>query len=173
MAVRDIIQDDDPRLRKPTLWVNRYDARLHNAVMDLRETLESAPYGSMLLTAPQIGIPLRIMVVDFYDDLGQTILINPVVRRQSNPIPQLERSLSAPNDWRETVRPTEVSVYYNTTKKERLEWQRARGAEPAFLMQGIDYLEGRPLCTRPKVQSIRKWLAEHKTALNLGVSTAA
>lgn len=54
MALRTIVQDGDPILKKKCRPVTNYDARLAQLLDDMRDTLEDAQgYG---LAAPQVGV---------------------------------------------------------------------------------------------------------------------
>ena len=60
MALRTIVQDGDPILKKKCRPVTNYDARLAQLLDDMRDTLEDAEgYG---LAAPQVGVMRRVFV---------------------------------------------------------------------------------------------------------------
>ena len=60
MALRTIVQDGDPILKKKCRPVTNYDARLAQLLDDMRDTLEDAQgYG---LAAPQVGVMRRVFI---------------------------------------------------------------------------------------------------------------
>ena len=61
MALRKILTDKDPVLRKKSRPVTGFDGRLHDLLDDLKETLEQA--GGAGLAAPQVGILRRCVIV--------------------------------------------------------------------------------------------------------------
>ncbi len=84
MAVRKILRMGDPRLLRPSATVARFDTpELHALVADLFDTMRAADGAG--LAAPQIGVPLRVVVFGFehnprYPDslpVPVTVLVNP------------------------------------------------------------------------------------------------
>ena len=74
MALRKILTDKDPVLRKKSRPVTGFDGRLHDLLDDLKETLEQA--GGAGLAAPQVGILRRaVIVVDDQDRYQGTVSI--------------------------------------------------------------------------------------------------
>lgn len=65
-TVRDIVQLDNPILRKKAHRVTSFDRSLQKLVDDMEATLgEAAGVG---LAAPQVGVPLRLILVRLADD---------------------------------------------------------------------------------------------------------
>jgi peptide deformylase len=62
MAVRPILHYPDKRLRIPARAVTAFDAEFRALVDDMAETMYAAP--GVGLAAPQIGMPLRLFIVD-------------------------------------------------------------------------------------------------------------
>ena len=94
---------------------------LKQLIQDLKDTLaESEGCG---LAAPQIGVPLRVLVVDgdvmtdIYDYLAgfKRVMINPVVLEQSSKTCEYnEGCLSVPGIYADVTRPESITVqYYN------------------------------------------------------------
>ena len=70
MALRTIVQDGDPILKKKCRPVTNYDARLAQLLDDMRDTLEDAQgYG---LAAPQVGVMRRVFISVDERDLPET-----------------------------------------------------------------------------------------------------
>jgi len=62
VAIREIVKYGDPVLSRPAELVRRFDAELEAVVADMVETMYAAP--GVGLAAPQIGISLRLAVID-------------------------------------------------------------------------------------------------------------
>jgi peptide deformylase len=62
MAVRPILTLENPVLRQKSKRIKRFDTSLDPIIQDMIETMHAA-HGAGL-AAPQIGIPLRLMVME-------------------------------------------------------------------------------------------------------------
>jgi peptide deformylase len=62
MAIREILEVPDPRLRVVSETVTKFDAELRTLVDDMFETMYDAP--GIGLAAIQVGVPLRVLVID-------------------------------------------------------------------------------------------------------------
>lgn len=108
MALREILTDQDPVLRKKSKPVTNFDGRLHDLLDDLKETLSDA--GGMGLAAPQVGILRRATIV--VDDREKMLeLVNPVLIEQSEELQKgFEGCLSIPGKWGLVERPMRVKI---------------------------------------------------------------
>ena len=78
MAIRPIRQYPDPVLREPAKPVTLIDAKLRQLAADMIETMEDA--SGVGLAAPQVGVGLRMAIVDFDpENHDPRVLINPVI----------------------------------------------------------------------------------------------
>ncbi|GAA0282393.1 peptide deformylase [Alteraurantiacibacter aestuarii] len=66
MAIREIIEAPDPRLKTVSVPVETFDAELKALVDDMFETMYAA--NGIGLAAIQIGIPQRVLVIDLQPD---------------------------------------------------------------------------------------------------------
>jgi peptide deformylase len=102
------------------------------------ETMKQAP--GVGLAAPQVGVPLRLAVLDVNDKI--TVLINPEIIKRSGDVELDEGCLSVPGFWGRLNRAERVSVKaLDRNGKE----QRIRDAEGLFaqaLQHEIDHLDG-------------------------------
>lgn len=107
MATRQIIERGDDVLAKVCRPVTSFDARLHQLLDDMRETLELAHgYG---LAAPQVGILRRVCLVTGSDD--QIIeLVNPELLETSGEQGGYEGCLSVPGLYGWVKRPAKAKV---------------------------------------------------------------
>ena len=62
MAIREILEVPDPRLKQISARVTRFDAELKALVDDMFETMYDAP--GIGLAAVQVGVPLRVLTID-------------------------------------------------------------------------------------------------------------
>ncbi len=62
MAIREILEVPDPRLKTISKPVETFDDELKSLVADMFETMYDAP--GIGLAAIQVGVPLRVLVID-------------------------------------------------------------------------------------------------------------
>ncbi|OCC22673.1 peptide deformylase [Croceicoccus estronivorus] len=62
MAIREILEVPDPRLKTVSKLVEQFDDELKTLVEDMFETMYDAP--GIGLAAIQVGVPLRVLVID-------------------------------------------------------------------------------------------------------------
>jgi peptide deformylase len=66
MAIREILEVPDPRLKQVSAPVTAFDEELKTLVADMFETMYDAP--GIGLAAIQVGVPLRVLVIDLQPD---------------------------------------------------------------------------------------------------------
>jgi len=111
MAVRPIVKYGHPALHKPSEPVREIDRTIHELLDDMVETMYAAP--GIGLAAPQIAVPLRVIIVDLSvgDEPGQLIkLINPEFVLREGEQRHDEGCLSVPGFGGSPVRPARVVV---------------------------------------------------------------
>ncbi len=87
MAVRDIVTMPDPILYRKARKVTDFGKEMQTLVDDMVETMRVAP--GVGLAAPQVDVPLRVIVVEFGDEEDESvplklfIVINPEITRFS------------------------------------------------------------------------------------------
>lgn len=107
MAVIPIRILPDPILKQKSKRVRAIDGSVRKLIENMRETMHSA--GGVGLAAPQIGVPLRIIVIGIPEQ-EDIALINPqVVRRKGERIVS-EGCLSVPGYFGEVKRAESVTV---------------------------------------------------------------
>ena len=106
MALRKILTQGDPALKKVCRPVEKFDRKLHWLLDDMKETLAEA--NGVGLAAPQVGILRRVVVVDTGEEMLE--LVNPVIVDQSGEQEGLEGCLSVPGKWGNVTRPNYVTV---------------------------------------------------------------
>ena len=111
MAVRPIVKYGHPGLHKPSETVREIDGTIHRLLDDMVETMYAAP--GIGLAAPQIAVPLRVIIVDLSvgEEPGQLIkLINPEFVIREGEQRHDEGCLSVPGFGGSPVRPARVVV---------------------------------------------------------------
>ena len=108
MALRNILTQGDEQLLKHSRKVEKFDARLHTLIDDMRETLENS--GGVGLAAPQVGVLRRVVVLlDINKDPEEVVeLVNPEVIEQRGEQRIVEGCLSVPGVY--VTRPTWAKI---------------------------------------------------------------
>jgi peptide deformylase len=75
MPIRPIIRYPDPRLALAAQPVTEFDGALRDLAGDLLETMHAAP--GIGITAPHIGVSLRVVVLDLDPVNGARTYVNP------------------------------------------------------------------------------------------------
>jgi peptide deformylase len=110
-AVRDILRYGDPRLTAENADADPRDPELPALLADMVATCHAAP--GIGLAAPQIGVNLRIAIVDLSvgaDPLQIIVLVNPVVLEVTGEQREEEGCLSVPDVTEKVERPARVVV---------------------------------------------------------------
>ena len=107
MGILPIRIAGDPVLREKAKKVRKIDASLQKLIDDMIETMRAAP--GVGLAAPQVGVSLRVVVIEPPDD-GLMALINPQVVKSSGERRLMEGCLSVPGYQAEITRSKSVTV---------------------------------------------------------------
>jgi len=105
LAIIPIRRAGDPVLREKARRVRTIDSSILKLIEDMWETMYDAP--GVGLAAPQIGISLRIVVIDVNDD-HPIALINPEIVKRSGEREVDEGCLSVPGFRGEIMRSVKV-----------------------------------------------------------------
>lgn len=106
MAIRNIVRFGEDVLNKECRKVEQFDARLHELLDDMKETLADANGAG--LAAPQVGVLRQVCVVDVGE--GPIELINPEIVKTEGEQTAYEGCLSYPDHWGIVTRPMKVTV---------------------------------------------------------------
>ena len=102
MAILEILEFPDPRLRTKAKPVAEVDASIRRQIDDMFETMYAAP--GIGLAASQVDFHQRILVIDISEDRSQPLcFINPEIIKRSGDEETEEGCLSVPGIF-ETVR---------------------------------------------------------------------
>lgn len=111
MAIRDIVKWGDPVLHAASSVVDQIDGEIATLVADMVDTMYAAP--GIGLAAPQIGVPLRVIVIDLSvgENNSQLIkLVNPEFVEKEGEQRHEEGCLSVPGFGGSPSRPARVIV---------------------------------------------------------------
>ncbi len=106
MAIRNIVKEGDPVLRKVCRSVLQFDEKLAILLDDMKETMYLAE--GVGLAAPQVGILRRVCIVDVGDGLIE--LVNPVIEAMEGEQEGTEGCLSCPGESGIVKRANKVTV---------------------------------------------------------------
>ena len=138
MAIIPIRVEPDPVLRQKSKRVRFIDGSIQKLIGDMFETMYSAP--GVGLAAPQIGVPLRVIVIGVPDQ-EEIALINPeIVRRKGERIVS-EGCLSVPDVLETIKRKEKVTVRGLDEEGKEVEIE-ATGMLAICLQHEIDHLNG-------------------------------
>jgi peptide deformylase len=110
MALLNILEYPDPRLKRVARPVTAFDARLRKLVGDMAETMYAAP--GVGLAATQVDVHERLIVIDVSEDKDELqVFINPQIVSTSEETALCEEGcLSVPGVYDEVRRPARVRV---------------------------------------------------------------
>jgi len=141
MAVLEILEFPDPRLRtkaKPVAQVTDATRRL---IADMLETMYEAP--GIGLAATQVNVHQRIIVVDVSENRDEPhAFINPQLERLRGAIESDEGCLSVPGFYEPVVRAEQIHVRALGRDGKGLEME-ASGLLSVCIQHECDHLEGK------------------------------
>ncbi len=144
MSLRPIVLLPDPILRQVSKPVDMIDASLKQLVTDMFETMYDAP--GVGLAAIQVGIPLRIVVLDVAEKDAEKqpiAMINPTIVKLSDEKRIYEEGcLSLPDVHIEIERPALVTVTYQDIDGKTHE-REVDGLLATAVQHEVDHLDGR------------------------------
>ncbi len=139
MAVRIVREEGDEILRKKSREVEQVDDRIRDLLDDMVDTMHK--YNGVGLSAVQVGILKRLVVIDLYDDKGPIKLVNPVILKTKGEQEVEEGCLSFPNKYAKMIRPAEVvaEALDENGKKIKI---KAKGLLAQAICHELDHLDG-------------------------------
>ena len=137
MALRNILTEENPALRKVCRPYTAFDERLHQLLDDMKETLLDA--NGVGLAAPQVGILRRVVVVDTGEEMLE--LVNPELLETSGEQEGAEGCLSVPGKYGLVKRPMVAKV---RAQDRDGNWFEVEGEEliARCFCHEIDHLDG-------------------------------
>lgn len=162
MAIREILEVPDPRLKTVSEPVTEFDEELKTLVSDMFETMYDAP--GIGLAAIQVGVPKRVLVIDLQPDDPDAppvecdhdghkhthpatkreprIFVNPEILDPSNELSTYQEGcLSVPEIFADVDRPATCRVRYQDLDGKVIE-EDLDGMMATCLQHEMDHLEG-------------------------------
>jgi peptide deformylase len=140
MPIRPIVRYPDPRLALPAQPVDLFDDALRDLARDLLDTMHAAP--GIGITAPHVGIPLRLVVLDLDPVVGARTYVNPVITWASpEMIMHQEGSVSMPGVNDDIRRHRTVRISYQDLDG-NLQSEESDGLRAVCHQHEIDQLNG-------------------------------
>ncbi|WP_026091351.1 peptide deformylase [Blastomonas sp. AAP53] len=148
MAIRPILEVPDPRLKTVSTPVEAFDDDLRTLVADMFETMYDAP--GIGLAAIQVGVPLRVLVIDLQseeDEEGKPIraprvFINPEILDPSADYTLYnEGCLSVPDQYADVERPSSIRARWQDLDG-KVHEEAMDGLMATCLQHEMDHLEG-------------------------------
>jgi peptide deformylase len=140
--IRPILKWGHPVLHAPSAPVANLDGSLASLVRDMVDTMYAAP--GIGLAAPQIGVALRVIVIDLSvgKDTGALItLVNPELLERDGEQKEEEGCLSIPGFGGSPIRPTRVVVRGTALDGKQRTHEATQLLARAFCHE-IDHLDG-------------------------------
>lgn len=123
------------------------DDAIHSLVEDLLDTMHAGP-GSVGVAAPQIGVTLRVCVVDVSasrngkdNNNGLLRMINPVITSRDGAAIMREGCMSVPDYTGDVERATQITVRFEEPDGTQREIT-ASGFEAVAIQHEMDHLDG-------------------------------
>lgn len=142
MAILEILEFPDPRLRTKAEPLDRVDETTRAIIDDMFETMYDA--NGIGLAATQVDIHKRIIVIDVSESRDQPLVfINPEIIVLDGPDHSYDEGcLSVPGFYETVVRPEKVSVKYLDRDGNSCEMQ-PEGLLAVCIQHEIDHLNGK------------------------------
>lgn len=168
MTIRKIIYLPDSRLRQVSKPVEQFDDALQLLIDDMFETMYHAR--GVGLAAPQIGLNIRLSVVDVSaDKTSQLVLVNPEIIEAHGQFQYEEGCLSVPGAYDTVTRAESVRIRAQDRHGEFYEMS-ADGLLGECFQHEIDHLNGKlfvdllsPLKRAMARRKLEKFKRQHKS----------
>ena len=165
MAVQPILRYPHPVLKKLCHRVEKIDNKIHELITDLVDTMHDGP-GSVGVAASQIGVTLRVCVVDVSknrhgkdNNHGLLRMINPEITGRSGLATMREGCMSVPDYTGDVDRATEITLQFSEPDG-TLREIAASGFEAVAIQHEMDHLDG--VLFLDRVTSIKTGLFRRK-----------
>ncbi len=147
MAIQPILRYPHPVLKKLCSRVEIIDNSIQTLIADLLDTMRAGP-GSVGVAAPQIGVTLRVCVVDVSNSRhgrdnnhGLLRMINPEITARDGVAIMREGCMSVPDYTGDVERATAITVRFREPDGD-LRVVEASGFEAVAIQHEMDHLDG-------------------------------
>ena len=174
MALLQILEFPDPRLRNRAQPVTHVDTALRTLIDDMFETMYAAP--GIGLAATQVNVAKRVLVIDLSEKRDQPLaLINPEILERSGIEETEEGCLSVPGYFDKVTRAEKIRVRALDRDGKPIEFD-ADGLLAVCIQHEIDHLDGKlfvDYLSELKRTRIRKKLEKERKERGPGNARAA
>ncbi len=144
MALLEVLQFPDLRLRRRSEPVEKLSDELRQLAADMLETMYEEP--GIGLAAPQVGIPLRLVVLDteWTDEEAERsplVLVNPEITTREGKLVWTEGCLSVPDFSADVVRSERVVLRATDLDGNEI-IEEASGLRAVCFQHELDHLDG-------------------------------
>lgn len=152
-------------LKQKSKEVESFDLALHQLLDDMNETMTSR--GGVGLAAIQIGVPLRILIINIPDENDEQLphnlieAINPTILEREDEIIFKEGCLSVPEFYEEVRRSRRIKVAYFNRFGEKQELFCEEFLAVAWQHE-MDHLDGKLFIERLSILKRKKFEKEYK-----------
>lgn len=141
MAVLDILEFPDPRLRTHAARVTQVDDALRRLIADMFETMYAAP--GIGLAAPQVNVHKQLLVIDLSEDRSQPhVFVNPEILAREGDTETEEGCLSVPGIYERVHRAQRITVRAMDRNGVAFE-MNAEGLLAVCIQHEMDHLNGK------------------------------
>jgi len=147
MPAKTILLYPDQTLKEVCSCVTAFDAGLEALIADLVDTMRAGP-GSVGVAAPQIGVPLRVCVVDVStsklgrdNNHGLLVMVNPHITQREGAAVMREGCMSIPDYTGDVERATDITIRFQDGDGAFHEID-ASGFEAVAIQHETDHLDG-------------------------------
>jgi peptide deformylase len=146
MALLNILEYPDPRLKKVASRVTAFTPEIERLVADMAETMYAAP--GVGLAATQVDVHKRVIVIDISDTKEQLrVFVNPELVTADGEAECEEGCLSVPGYYDKVVRAATVTVRAQDARGEPFEIA-AEGLLAVCIQHEMDHLDGKVFVER-------------------------
>jgi peptide deformylase len=166
MPIQPILRYPHPVLKKLCHRVEKIDRNIHDLIQDLVDTMHAGP-GSVGVAASQIGVTLRVCVVDVSknrhgkeNNHGLMCMINPEITGRNGSATMREGCMSVPDYTGDVDRATAITLRFSEPDGTLREID-ASGFEAVAIQHEMDHLDG--VLFLDRVTSIKTGLFRRKS----------
>jgi peptide deformylase len=175
MALREILQFPDPRLKRKSDEIETVTDELRELAADMLEVMYDEP--GIGLAAPQVGEAVRLIVMDTaWTEEGAEreplVLVNPEIVHREGTLTWNEGCLSVP-DFKADVERSERVVVHGTDLSGASYEEDASDLRAVCLQHEIDHLDGVLFIDRISRLKRNLYVSKRKKALRLGEEESA
>jgi len=140
MAILPVVQMGNPVLHSKAKKVKTIDGSIQKLIDDMIETMRDID--GVGLAAPQVGVPLQVVVYELPDDKKVTVLINPEIVKSSEETEMMDEGcLSLPGYRGEVKRLTSVTVK-GRNRQGKMIRIKGEGLLAQVLQHEVDHVSG-------------------------------